>query len=145
MHNRWRILILYWSLLFTRIKNIEPKNMFSLYVELNFKSALFITSFCWFNYPDVTPPTCSFCPGDIVREVPNAYERVSWKDPKCSDNSNVPAVITSNYPNGRLFKVPGTYKVQYFVTGKKGDVYKGCSFNITLTCKLCLPFTRCFN
>ena len=55
----------------------------------------------------MTPPTCSFCPGDIVREEPNAYERVSWDDLKCSDNFNVPPVITSNYPNSSLFKVPG--------------------------------------
>ena len=53
--------------------------------------------------------------------------------------------LPSSHPNGRLFKVPGTYKVQYFVIGKKGDIYKRCSFNITLTCKLCLPFIRGFN
>lgn len=84
---------------------------------------------------DVEPPTCSFCPGDIVKEGKGAKIRVLWDRPVCTDNSRLPPIITCNRPSGDFFGVPGTYKIQFTVEDfayPKGNIYLGCSFTITL-------------
>ena len=97
----------------------------------------------WGNHftsiPDVEPPTCSFCPGDIVKEGKSAAIRVLWDRPVCTDNSRVPPNINSNRQSGDFFGVPGTYKIQFIVEDHaypKGNIYSGCSFTITLKSKL---------
>lgn len=85
--------------------------------------------------PDLEPPTCSFCPGDIVKEGKSAAIRVLWERPVCTDNSHLPPRISSNRQSGDLFGVPGTYKIQYTVEDHaypQGNIYTGCSFMITL-------------
>ena len=91
------------------------------------------------SIPDVEPPTCSFCPGDIVKEGKSAAVRVLWDRPVCTDNSRLPPIINSNRQSGDLYGVPGTYKIQYIVEDfayPKGNIYTGCSFTITLKSKL---------
>lgn len=83
-------------------------------------------------------PTCSFCPGDIVKVAKRPLERVSWDLPVCEDNSHLPVKFSVNYQNGQMFSVPGKYKVQYVVEDHAypwPNVYTGCSFTITLKSK----------
>ncbi|XP_022788331.1 sushi, von Willebrand factor type A, EGF and pentraxin domain-containing protein 1-like [Stylophora pistillata] len=92
---------------------------------------------CWFLVivRDLEPPTCSFCPSDIVKEANSLKERVTWKLPICSDNSHLPPIIRSNRQNGDIFGAPGKYKIQYTVKDfdfKEPNIYTGCSFMITL-------------
>lgn len=85
------------------------------------------------------PPTCSFCPGDIVKVGKSAKIRVIWDRPVCTDNSRLPPIINSNRVSGDFFGVPGTYKIQFIVEDSaypEGNVYSGCSFTITLKSKL---------
>jgi len=91
------------------------------------------------SIPDLEPPTCSFCPGDIEKEGKSAEIRVLWEKPVCTDNSHLPPKISSNRQSGDYFGVPGTYKIQYIVEDHaypKGNIYTECSFTITLTSKL---------
>jgi len=90
------------------------------------------------SIPDLEPPTCSFCQGDIVKEGKSAAIRVLWDRPVCSDNSPLPPKINANRQSGDFFGVPGTYKIQYIVEDHaypKGNIYTGCSFTITLKSK----------
>ncbi|KAL9973308.1 hypothetical protein ACROYT_G019744 [Oculina patagonica] len=89
----------------------------------------------WVYIKDLEPPTCSFCPGDIVREGKSSLVRVSWDVPVCSDNSHLPPKIVPSRRNGEHYRVPGTYKIQYTVEDfafPKPNIYTGCSFNIIL-------------
>jgi len=91
------------------------------------------------SIPDLEPPTCSFCPGDIVKEGKSVAIRVLWDRPVCTDNSRLPPKISSNRQSGDFFGVPGTYKIQYLVEDHaypKGNIYTGCSFTIKLKSKL---------
>ena len=90
------------------------------------------------SFSDVELPTCSFCPGDIVKEGKSAFVRVPWDRPVCSDNSHWPPQIEANRANGDHFRVPGTYKIQYTVKDHafpRPNIYTGCSFNIILKSK----------
>ena len=82
---------------------------------------------------DAEPPSCSFCPADIVQEQTHDRDevRVLWDEPICSDNSGVSPSISANRQSGDLFSVPDSYQVQYTVSDGVNE-YKGCSFNITL-------------
>ena len=88
---------------------------------------------------DNVPPTCSFCPSDIVLEDITEIEiRVNWKLPICSDDSGVLPVITSTRQSGERFAVPGSYEVRYDVSDGGGNRYTGCSFRITLKSRFSL-------
>ena len=86
-----------------------------------------------FSTLDFEPPSCSFCPGDIVREeLERGRVRVNWERPICSDNSGSPPVVIANGLSGALFNVPGSYHIQYTLNDFADNVYKNCSFRITL-------------
>jgi len=89
---------------------------------------------------DTEPPSCSFCPADIVQEVTTSRLRVSWKRPICSDNSGELLIIESNRQSGALFDVPSTTLVQYTVRDHDNNVNNNCSFKVILTVKTCTMF-----
>ena len=81
---------------------------------------------------DFEPPSCSFCPGDIIREELERQVRVSWEWPICSDNSGLRPTISSNRQSGAIFDVPGLYNIQYTISDSENNVNKNCSFRIIL-------------
>ena len=118
-----------------------------LRVLLGISHFWFKTENLFSSIPDLEPPTCSFCPGDIVKEGKSAAIRVLWERPVCTDNSHLPPKISSNRQSGDLYGVPGTYKIQYIVEDHaypKGNIYTGCSFTLTLKSKLgCTSYVIC--
>lgn len=85
-----------------------------------------------FSTWDLEPPSCSFCPGDIVREELERQVRVNWERPICSDNSGYWPTVQANRPSGDIFDVPGSYHIQYTLIDFANNVDKNCSFTITL-------------
>lgn len=81
---------------------------------------------------DTEPPTCGFCPTDILIDNATVSEvRVNWDRPECTDNSGDPPSVSSNRQSGDLFSVPGSYAIVYEVTD--GDnINTNCSFQIVL-------------
>ncbi|XP_020602922.1 sushi, von Willebrand factor type A, EGF and pentraxin domain-containing protein 1-like [Orbicella faveolata] len=94
---------------------------------------------------DLEPPSCSFCPGDIVREELKRRVRVNWERPICSDNSGRWPTVLANRQSGDLFDVPGSYHIQYTLNDMADNVYRNCSFRITLKVKTCPMFTPPLN
>ena len=88
---------------------------------------------------DTEPPTCGFCPTDILIDNATVSQvRVTWDKPECTDNSGVPPSVSSNRQSGDLFSVPGSFAIVYNVTD--GDnINTNCSFKIVLEseCSTC--------
>lgn len=87
---------------------------------------------CFIYWPDTEPPSCSFCPADIVQEATTLTVRIYWKRPICSDNSGTAPNIQSNRQIGDLFSVPSTTIVQYTVSDGL-NINNNCSFTVKLT------------
>jgi len=88
---------------------------------------------------DTEPPSCSFCPADIVQEETTLEVSVFWKKPICSDNSGIHPMMQSNRQNGSRFAVPSTSLVQYTVSDGV-NVNNNCSFKVILKVKQCTMF-----
>ena len=82
---------------------------------------------------DFEPPSCSFCPGDVIREGLERQVRVNWKRPNCSDNSGIWPTFLSDRQTGALFDVPGSYHIKYTISDFANNVNNNCSFRIILT------------
>lgn len=96
---------------------------------------------CVFNVQveDTEPPSCSFCPADIVQEETTSRVRVTWERPICSDNSLSPPSISANRQIGAEFEVPSTTLVQYTVSDGL-NTNNNCSFKVILKVKTCTMF-----
>lgn len=94
---------------------------------------------------DFEPPSCSFCPGDIVREGLERQVRVNWEHPHCSDNSGSWPAIAINRHTGSIFNVPGLYHIHYAVSDFANNVNRNCSFTIILKVKTCPMLTPPLN
>jgi len=57
---------------------------------------------------------------------------VNWERPICSDNSGRWPLVVANRQSGALFDVPGSYHIQYTLNDMADNVYRNCSFRITL-------------
>ena len=102
-----------------------------------YKAALYLKyvinfSFYFIPTSDIEPPSCSFCPSDIVREEIKREVRVGWERPRCSDNSGMVPSFRPNRHRFDRFKVPSSFLVQYEVSDDNGNSHIGCSFNVIL-------------
>ena len=83
---------------------------------------------------DTEPPTCGFCPPDIVMDdLEVIQKRVNWVGAECTDNSGVPPALSPSRPNGDIFPVPGNYEILYTAEDEAGNKNKNCSFRISLS------------
>ncbi|CAH3039009.1 unnamed protein product, partial [Porites lobata] len=94
----------------------------------------------YFNFvnhiSDTEPPVFTDCPSDVLIETGESEVRVNWPQPKVTDNSGAPPILTSNRHSGSLFSAPGSYEVTYRAADSSGNVAT-CSFRITLKKKTC--------
>ncbi|KXJ27482.1 Sushi, von Willebrand factor type A, EGF and pentraxin domain-containing protein 1 [Exaiptasia diaphana] len=91
---------------------------------------------------DIAPPKIS-CPAnqEINTTGSSSTIRINWKNPKVSDNSNMPPRIKSSLQPGSLFHSPGVYTISYQAIDASAN-RATCSFTIKLTvpdCKLKIP------
>jgi uncharacterized repeat protein (TIGR01451 family) len=79
---------------------------------------------------DVTPPTISNCPRDIILTTQTNSAIATWSAPSATDNCSTPSV-SSNYASGSSFPV-GTTTVIYTAMDGRGNA-AACNFRVTVS------------
>ena len=85
--------------------------------------------------PDNTPPVVTFCPDNVIQQVPPGINSAvaTWDTPRATDASG-PVTVTSTHQPGSAFPV-GTTRVTYTFTDSSGNI-NTCSFSVDVrVCK----------